>query len=415
MKTDPMIDSPRCRSCGHRALPTILSLGMTPLANALVATPDPVQPEACFPLTLTFCPACTLVQLRETVPPEKMFRSYPYFSSFSDTMVRHASDLAERVTRRRRLGSDHLVVEAASNDGYLLRNYKNAGINVLGIEPAENVAAVAVKEHGIPCRSEFFSAELANQLRKEGYAADVFHAHNVLAHVPDLNGFVRGIRTLLKDKGLAILEFPYLLDLVEHVEFDTIYHEHLSYFSLTAVQNFLRRHDLRLVDAVRVPIHGGSLQVHVVPGEQGPMTSAVGELLEAEDAWGVDRLESYLEFGQRVATLRDELRALLKSLKDSGARIAAYGASAKGTTLLNYCDIGRETLDFVVDRSTVKQGQYTPGTHLPILPPERLLEEMPDHVLLLTWNFADEILKQQDAYRQRGGRFIVPIPSPRVA
>jgi SAM-dependent methyltransferase len=309
-----------------------------------------------------------------------------------------------------------LVVEAASNDGYLLRNYQQAGVPVLGIEPAFNIAHVARERHGIATRCDFFSENLARQLRTDGCCADVFHAHNVLAHVADLNGFVQGIRQVLKDDGVAIIEVPYVKDLVDHVEFDTIYHEHLCYFSLTALVALFKRHDLVVQDVERLGIHGGSVRLHVVPAGTGnTATERVHGLLQAEWDWGVYRADYYQSFSERVRLLKGSLCGFLSELKSNGKRLAAYGASAKGSTLLNYFGIGRDLLDFVVDRSTVKQGRYTPGTHLPIHAPEELLETMPDYVLLLTWNFADEILQQQAEYRRRGGNFICPVPEVKVA
>ena len=399
----------RCRSCGATGTESILDLGHTPLANALLREADLDRPEPTHPLELVFCPACALVQINATVPPDELFRDYPYFSSYSDTAVARARELAERLTRSRELDARSLVVEAASNDGYLLNHYREAGIPVLGIEPAINVAKVAV-ERGIPTRTDFFGAELARSLVDDGQKADVFHANNVLAHVPDLNGFVEGIATLLAPGGLGSIEFPYLRDLIDHVEFDTIYHEHLCYFSLTAIDALFRRHGLVVVDVEQIPIHGGSLRVFCGrPGEHVE-SDRPAALLAEEAELGMQHLGYYRSFAERVAKLRDELRDQLARRKQEGSRIAAYGASAKGSTLLNYFGIGRETLDFVADKSLVKQGLYTPGTHLPIVPPERLLEEQPDYVLLLTWNFAEEILAEQRAYREAGGRFILPIP-----
>jgi SAM-dependent methyltransferase len=362
------------------------------------------------------CPGCALLQITESVPPDELFREYVYFSSFSDTLLRHAADLAARVIAERRLGSKSLVVEAASNDGYLLKNYKAAGVPVLGIEPARNVAQVAIEKHGIPTREEFFDAKFAARLVAEGRRADVFHAHNVLAHVPDLNGFVAGVRTVLKTGGVAVFEVPYVKDMLDHCEFDTIYHEHLSYFSLTALDRCFRRHGLVIADVERVSIHGGSLRLYAIPVEcVNGVPRRVAALLEEEAEWGVDSLAPYLAFAAKVKQIKDSLRLMLANLKAAGLKIAAYGASAKGSTLLNVCGIGPELLDFVVDRSTVKQGKFTPGTHLRIYSPEKLLEAQPDFTLLLTWNFADEILRQQEEYCRRGGRFIVPVPMPRVA
>lgn len=409
-----------CRSCGASDLKSVLPLGHTPLANALLTAEQLSQPEETFPLDVVFCAACSLVQITETVPPEKMFREYLYFSSFSDTVLKNAEENVARVLDTRRLDSDSLVVEIASNDGYLLQHYKRRGVPVLGIEPATNIARVAEEERGIRTISEFFGEQLARTLRESGERPDVIHGNNVLAHVADLNGFVAGISLLLKDDGVAVIEVPYVKDLIDHVEFDTVYHEHLCYFSLTALDRLFRRHGLVIQDAERIAIHGGTLRIFA--GKAGgaettledQRSAAVKDLLAEEGAWGVDRAEFYQGFGARVEQLRESLVSLLGDLKAEGKRIAVYGASAKGSTLLNYFRLGRETLDFVVDRSTVKQGYYTPGTHLLIRAPEVLLTEMPDYVLLLTWNFADEILAQQSAYRERGGRFIIPIPEVKV-
>lgn len=401
-----------CRSCGFADLTTVLDLGRTPLANSLLTAEQLDRPEPAYPLDLAFCPRCTLAQITETVPPEDLFRDYLYFSSFSDTMLRHARELVGRLVVERQLDAGSLAVEIASNDGYLLQYYRDAGVPVLGVEPARNIARVA-EEKGIPTVAEFFGLEVAQGLAREGRQADVIHANNVLAHVANLNGVVAGIATLLKPTGVAVVETPYVKDLIDHTEFDTIYHEHLCYYSLTALDHLFRRHGLAVVDVERLPIHGGSLRVSM--GHQGVEPAArVRAMLREEESWGVGDAAFYAGFGAKVARLRDDLCSLLASLKADGRRIAAYGASAKGSTLLNYCGIGRETLEYVVDRSTVKQGHYTPGTHLPIYGPEKLLDDRPNDVLLLTWNFADEILEQQAAYRRGGGRFVIPIPAPRV-
>ncbi len=305
-------------------------------------------------------------------------------------------------------------MEIGSNDGYLLQYYHRQGIPVLGIEPAVNVAWVAQEQRGIRTLSEFFNEKLAWELRNRGEQADVIHAHNVLAHVADLHGFVGGIRVLLKDDGLAVIEVPYVKDLIDRCEFDTIYHEHLCYFSLTALDQLFRWHDMILADVERIPIHGGSLRLFVTDLDQAKSSNAVEALLQDEAAWGVRRMEYYFRFGDKVEQIKLALRSLLESLKSNGKRIAAYGAAAKGTVLLNYCGLGNESIDFVVDRNPHKHNRFVPGVRLPVLAPSQLVEQMPHYTLLLSWNIADEVLKQQAEYRSLGGRFIIPLGDLKV-
>jgi SAM-dependent methyltransferase len=404
----------RCRACGSADVRLILSLGRTPLANALVTPGLPESPEPVYPLELVFCEDCTLVQITETVPPERMFSDYAYFSSYSDTMLAHARGIVERVVDEQGLGPDSLALEIASNDGYLLQYYLQAGVPVLGIEPAANIAKVADAK-GIRTVVDFFGEALGARLRAEGVRADVIHANNVMAHVPDLPGFCRGIAALLSDDGRAIVEVPYVKDLIDHREFDTIYHEHLSYFSVTALDRLFAAHGLTVVDVERLAIHGGSLRVMLAHARADAERSRVVDMqIEEEQGLGLTRLPFYTRFARAVEDLRNQLTELLTELRSNGHRIAAYGAAAKGATLLNYCGIDCRTIGFVVDRNPHKQGKLMPGVHIPIVSPQFLMATRPDYVLLLTWNFAEEILAQQAEFRDAGGRFIIPIPDLRV-
>jgi SAM-dependent methyltransferase len=404
-----------CRSCGQGAPRPFLSLGSTPIANRLVRPAELAGSDPVFPLEVGFCETCTLVQLTHELPAEEIFDAdYPYFSSYSDYLVRHSEKHVVDLIAGRSLGPGSLAVEVASNDGYLLRSFIDRGIDVLGVEPTPGPAAAA-RESGVPTREEFFGAESARRMVAEGIRADVVIANNVMAHVPDLNSFVEGLSILVADDGIVSVENPGVGALLEHTEFDTIYHEHFCYFSTTAVDALMRRHGLRLVDVQHFPeIHGGTLRWRMQRADTGTdtPTAEVARVLEAERAAGLATYDRYASFGGEVREVQRELVALLRSLKADGKTVAGYAAAAKGATLLNSSGIDHTLVEYIVDRNVHKQDKYVPGARIPILDPAVLLERQPDYLLLLAWNVRTEIMAQQAEYARRGGRFIVPVPRP---
>jgi SAM-dependent methyltransferase len=401
-----------CRSCGGNDLRVILDLGSQPVANALLGEEELSRPEAKFPLAVAFCPACALLQVTETVPPDVLYRrDYPYFSSSSPALLKHSAEHVEALVAKYELGPRSFVVEVASNDGYLLRNFVKRGIGCLGIDPADGPVTRA-NDSGVPTIHDFFGSQCAEKLASEGKLADVMIANNVVAHVDDINNFVAGFARLLKPTGVAVFEFAYALDMVERCEFDTIYHEHLFYHTLHGLTPLFRRHGLYLNDVERLPIHGGSLRLTV--SRKSTRSAELDALFAHEAALGVDKVSFYNDFAERVRSLRGSLADLLLSEKSKGKRIACYGAAAKGATLVNYLDLGENFFEFVADANPYKHGKYMPGQRIPIRHPDQLMAGQPDYVLLLVWNFAGEVMRQQATYRERGGSFIIPVPEPCV-
>lgn len=404
-----------CRSCGVELHYTFVDLGMSPLCESYVNIEQLNQVEAFYPLHVYVCEGCFLVQLCEYVSPEKIFSDYAYFSSYSDSWLRHVKDYTEMTIARFGLNASSQVVEIASNDGYLLQYFVERHIPVLGIEPAANVAAIA-QQKGIPSITRFFGENTARELVSTGKRADLLIGNNVLAHVPDINDFVKGMKIVLKPDGVITMEFPHLMRLMEENQFDTIYHEHFSYLSYTTVEKIFAAHGLRLFDVEEIPTHGGSLRIFACHEEDGskPVCRRVIELREGEEIAGFGRLDHYFSFTERVKETKRKLLDFLIKAKRERRTIVGYGAPGKGNTLLNYCGIRTDFLDYVVDRSPYKQGKFLPGTHIPIFHPDRIRETRPDYVLILPWNLKNEVMEQNAYIRAWGGQFVVPIPEVKV-
>lgn len=406
--------SRRCRACDAPLEHVFVDLGMSPLCETFLKPEQLDDPEVFYPLDVRVCSSCFLVQLPEYVPPDRIFDDYAYFSSFSDSWLRHAAAYCAMVTERFSLDSGSFVVEVASNDGYLLQNFVRAGIPCLGVEPASNVAE-AGREKGVESLVAFFGVETARRVRAERGPADLVLGNNVLAHVPDINDFVGGLAALLAERGVVTMEFPHLQRLVEGNQYDTIYHEHFSYLSLVAVERIFDRHGLELFDVEELPSHGGSLRIFAQHrGGPRERTERIDALAARERDLGYEGLEVYGSFTRQVERSKRRLLEFLIGARDEGKRVVAYGAPGKGNTLLNYCGIRTDLVDFAVDRNPYKHGRFTPGTHIPIHPPEKLMEARPDYVLILPWNLRKEITTQLAGIREWGGRFVVPIPEVEV-
>lgn len=403
-----------CRFCGSPLAETFVDLGMSPLSNAFLTAAQCHRMEPFFPLHVWVCGSCFLVQLEAFETPERIFGDYAYFSSYSDTWLEHCRRYVAEVIERFPLGPESLVVELASNDGYLLQYFQQRSIAVLGVEPARNVAQAAIAK-GVPTEAVFFGRDSARRLLAEGRGADLLIGNNVLAHVPDLNDFVAGMKILLKPDGVITMEFPHLVRLIEGNQFDTIYQEHFSYFSFLTAERVFARHGLRLFDVEELPTHGGSLRIYGCHADSRAQTGErVARMKSEETAYGLSRIETYRCFGEKVHEVKRDVLAFLIDARRRGKRVVGYGAPAKGNTLLNYCGIRSDLIEFTVDRSPAKQGKFLPGTHIPVYAPQKIFESKPDYVFVLPWNLRDEIVRAMADIRRWGGQFVVPIPRVEV-
>jgi SAM-dependent methyltransferase len=404
-----------CRFCKCKLSHVFVNLGISPLSNAFLKEENLNEDEKKFPLKVFVCENCFLVQLPEFETPENIFNDYVYFSSYSKSWLNHVENYVEMISTKNKLGKDSLVVELASNDGYLLQFFKKKGIPVKGIEPAGNVAEVA-EEKGIETLVEFFGEKLARKLSDEENKADLIIGNNVLAHVPDINDFVKGISILLKPNGTVNMEFPHILRLIKHNQFDTIYHEHFSYLSLNTVKKIFDFHNLAIFDVEEIPTHGGSLRIYAKHDNNKNLEikNSIYKLLEKEKEYGLLDLEIYLKFSKKVELVKKELLKFFHNAKENGQKIVCYGAAAKGNTLLNFCEIGTESVEYVVDNNPHKQGLYLPGSHIPIKNPNEIKKTKPDFVLILPWNIKDEIMKDNSFIHDWGGKFVIPIPEVSV-
>lgn len=402
-----------CIVCGSSEVETFLDLGDTALANKFLTQAELTEPERHYPLVVGFCNGCGHVQLTDHVPPSAMFEDYLYVSSASATLAEHLRGLSDVVSERLQLGAGDLVIDIGCNDGTLLKGFRRHGVRALGVDPAENLAEL-FDDPEIARYTGFFDADSAVEIRETYGPASAVTATNTFPHIPDLAGFVKGLDTVLAPGGAFVLEAHYMADILDQVAFDTVYHEHVSYWALGPMTRLFEAHGMQVVHVERLPIHHGQLRAYVQRQGEGEVDSTVNELLEAERASGIDRIETYRAFAERVQGLRTELQNTLADLRSQGAQVVGYGAPAKGNTLLGFLGLGPDDLDYIADRSPLKQGRYTPGTHIPVVAPERLLEDQPEYVVLLAWNFADEVLEQQAEYRRRGGQFIIPVPEVRI-
>ena len=402
-----------CIVCGQQTVERFLNLGSTALANKFLTKEELSKPEAKYPLRVGFCHTCGHVQLTEEVPPSAMFEDYLYVSSASDTLKAHLFDLSDIVVKRRNLGAKDLVIDIGCNDGTLLTGFKRHGVRTLGVDPAQNLAALT-KDNGIERYVGFFNSKTAKEIVAKWGQASAMTATNTFPHIPALQDFVEGIKIALAPGGAFVIEAHYLIDIIEQCAFDTIYHEHISYWALGPMIYLFEKHGMQVTNAERLALHHGQLRVTVQrKGEETPQAS-VAEILEAERRLGLDKLSTYQRFAQKTMQLKADLQRTLKELRDHGKRVVGYGAPAKGNTLLGFLEIGPSLIEYIADKSSLKQGRYCPGVHIPVVPPDRLLKDQPDYVVLLAWNFIDEILAQQEEYRRRGGKFIVPVPDVKI-